>query len=107
MVVLPPSLQRPVATVPTVYGIETRCMQSTLLRLLQLQQYLPFTVLKLANNPKDVPMAGPQLQQYLPFTVLKPTNNDINHSVSCTSLLQQYLPFTVLNRILRQKPRVD
>ena len=82
-------------------------MQSTLLRLLQLQQYLPFTVLKLANNPKDVPMAGPQLQQYLPFTVLKPTNNDINHSVSCTSLLQQYLPFTVLNRILRQKPRVD
>ena len=35
-----------VATVPTVYGIETNLRQSLFLYLLQLQQYLPFTVLK-------------------------------------------------------------
>ena len=58
-----------VATVLTVYGIETR-MEHLLKTKKQLQQYLPFTVLKLTvlftiyyNNF--------QLQQYLPFTVLK------------------------------------
>ena len=35
-----------VATVPTVYGIETQYDSSTIIRL-KLQQYLPFTVLKL------------------------------------------------------------
>ena len=37
-----------VATVPTVYGIETHDMlNKTFHMLLKLQQYLPFTVLKL------------------------------------------------------------
>ena len=35
-----------VATVPTVYGIETLCNICTIQFLVQLQQYLPFTVLK-------------------------------------------------------------
>ena len=35
-----------VATVPTVYGIETRLLDHTLHGILLLQQYLPFTVLK-------------------------------------------------------------
>ena len=60
-----------VATVPTIYGIETtqrsdaRYSKSTML-----QQYLPFTVLKPVTklvNGKRVK----ELQQYLPFTVLK------------------------------------
>ena len=36
-----------VATVPTVYGIETRQSRLHEFLLCQLQQYLPFTVLKL------------------------------------------------------------
>ena len=43
-------LLRPaVATVLTVYGIETRVSDITLLIKKQLQQSLPFTVLKLCN----------------------------------------------------------
>ena len=38
-----------VATVPTVYGIETRCRQIWLRSPRWLQQYLPFTVLKLLS----------------------------------------------------------
>ena len=37
---------REVATVPTVYGIETYDDRYPLIHYLQLQQYLPFTVLK-------------------------------------------------------------
>ena len=84
-----------VATVLTVYGIETPWVSWKNCNILQsLQQYLPFTVLKLqqlfCRN-----YATLLLQQYLPFTVLKPLwtsvfPNDITHS------LQQYLPFTVL-----------
>ena len=41
-------LLRPaVATVPTVYGIETMNMELTIPQIIKLQQYLPFTVLKL------------------------------------------------------------
>ena len=61
-----------VATVLTVYGIETQLQQRYyLFLLLKLQQYLPFTVLKLLSSPSQ--MRGNQLllQQYLPFTVLK------------------------------------
>ena len=36
-----------VATVLTVYGIETGCVGNYANRLAELQQYLPFTVLKL------------------------------------------------------------
>ena len=61
-----------VATVLTVYGIETRlnASLSTDLTNTSLQQYLPFTVLK----PSDASVTitnSPALQQYLPFTVLK------------------------------------
>ena len=35
-----------VATVPTVYGIETLCDAKTIRKYRKLQQYLPFTVLK-------------------------------------------------------------
>ena len=69
MVVLPPSLQRPVATVPTVYGIETYPIGYVSYDYKQLQQYLPFTRLKqTVGNVEGNPL---KLQQYLPFTVLK------------------------------------
>ena len=58
-----------------------------------LQQYLPFTVLKLAiSNVHSRNEWG--LQQYLPFTVLKHSISFINSNK--TTWLQQYLPFTVL-----------
>ena len=60
-----------VATVLTVYGIETHAyITSTCYCHAWLQQYLPFTVLKLENF-YFVLCAVQQLQQYLPFTVLK------------------------------------
>ena len=61
-----------VATVLTVYGIETlidRVHRMLLNRMLQ--QYLPFTVLKPANILNNVIIQLFPLQQYLPFTVLK------------------------------------
>ena len=67
------ALLRPaVATVLTVYGIETTptSKRDSFARDPLLQQYLPFTVLKriieLVFNCKHI-----LLQQYLPFTVLK------------------------------------
>ena len=62
-----------VATVLTVYGIETRAY--SIMKGLKdglLQQYLPFTVLKpvqCLESYKRGSFGG--LQQYLPFTVLK------------------------------------
>ena len=60
-----------VATVLTVYGIETPQLHEEIpFVFLQLQQYLSFTVLK-----HYISMAKALffvLQQYLPFTVLKP-----------------------------------
>ena len=58
-----------VATVLTVYGIETIIPSFRKIKFL-LQQYLPFTVLKLSfnNNRRFFYVL---LQQYLPFTVLK------------------------------------
>ena len=111
-----------VATVPTVYGIETEvptfqnvrisyCCNSTY----RLRYWNPFTRLAIQSMISS-------LQQYLPFTVLKPLLTIlINHNliiVSCnstyrlrywnlskavnlgsvSSLLQQYLPFTVLKQ---------
>ena len=71
-------LLRPaVATVPTVYGIETTVTIATCdTSLNKLQQYLPFTVLK---------------RTYLSYALVK------------TLLLQQYLPFTVLKRIIYKR----
>ena len=59
-----------VATVLTVYGIETSTpMVLKILMLCSLQQYLPFTVLKLSSPCSFIYLI--RLQQYLPFTVLK------------------------------------
>ena len=65
-----------------------------------LQQYLPFTVLKLDSAAGTCKQAR-KLQQYLPFTVLKllaPTTTE-----SSPLTLQQYLPFTVLKLFLSQQ----
>ena len=58
-----------------------------------MQQYLPFTVLKLIADNSHITIST-WLQQYLPFTVLKQENSLLNPIV--IRLLQQYLPFTVL-----------
>ena len=105
-----------VATVLTVYGIETPraiwyfvmffiCCNSTyrlrywnsliasptLKPLTPLQQYLPFTVLKpyyVAFIVADI-IVG--LQQYLPFTVLKPINSmNINTTLFVATVLTVY-----------------
>ena len=61
-----------VATVLTVYGIETKLPLTTADKIFRLQQYLPFTVLK-HKIVEDLEDEGFEtLQQYLPFTVLKP-----------------------------------
>ena len=61
-----------VATVLTVYGIETQqVLQTHCDSLIPLQQYLPFTVLK-QREDTDILNEYIELQQYLPFTVLKP-----------------------------------
>ena len=59
-----------VATVLTVYGIETENATIKGSIEVRLQQYLPFTVLKLPCR-NQVYLNDGQLQQYLPFTVLK------------------------------------
>ena len=56
-----------VATALTVYGIETK-YRTSFFKETQLQQHLPFTVLKLSNFNS---MMHSMLQQHLPFTVLK------------------------------------
>ena len=43
-----------VATVPTVYGIETSNPHLMVARFSQLQQYLPFTVLKRLHRSLDL-----------------------------------------------------
>ena len=60
-----------VATVLTVYGIETDWPLIRREILLELQQYLPFTVLKHSTRATRI-RNHTLLQQYLPFTVLKP-----------------------------------
>ena len=60
-----------VATVLTVYGIETLTLFIEVVDVdIKLQQYLPFTVLK-PSEYSGRPVTSPKLQQYLPFTVLK------------------------------------
>ena len=60
-----------VATVPTVYGIETVTSTPASSFNCWLQQYLPFTVLKQTKS-STYHISIYWLQQYLPFTVLKP-----------------------------------
>ena len=60
-----------VATVLTVYGIETRIDAYDNLNIGELQQCLPFTVLKLINVCLRQNNWFCSLQQCLPFTVLK------------------------------------
>ena len=90
-------LRYAVGTVLTVYGIETFLnlgLRSTL-RLLELEQCLPFTVLKL-YAAVDVSMGKSRtLEQCLPFTVLKPSPSFAHLGVSLIKL-EQCLPFTVL-----------
>ena len=87
-----------VATVLTVYGIETSCYNKTKYhKSHKLQQYLPFTVLKQLIMMWLLPYQF-WLQQYLPFTVLK-RHRQGARSRSRKRLLQQYLPFTVLKLI--------
>ena len=62
-------LRDTVATVPTVYGIETTKALFFLFCSYKLQQYLPFTVLK--QGKWGTRFGKFSLQQYLPFTVLK------------------------------------
>ena len=112
-----------VATVLTVYGIETNgpspfwdkhfrsCNSTYRLRywnlhwtagrygqFWELQQYLPFTVLKRKQTSHFYILLYIKLQQYLPFTVLKLLNISALWDISIK--LQQYLPFTVLKRRL-------
>ena len=65
-------LRPAVATVLTVYGIETfDRFQNTNTVFFKLQQSLPFTVLKLNGNFFLHIINNRRLQQSLPFTVLK------------------------------------
>ena len=111
-----------VATVLTVYGIETLVELTVEIPVEKLQQYLPFTVLKLESakincvlfvatvltvygietlEPERNNYPQCKLQQYLPFTVLKPSQEMCTASLCLIYLLQQYLPFTVLKLLVR------
>ena len=111
-----------VATVLTVYGIETCKISYAAMLKAALQQYLPFTVLKhpklITNYIEKISL----LQQYLPFTVLKQRIiyirfMDVYKVATVLTVygietleyiflnvpmffqpLQQYLPFTVLKQ---------
>ena len=89
-------LRHAVATVLTVYGIETKRSFGTTNRLpfLKLQQCLPFTVLKRHIRFFNSTCYIIALQQCLPFTVLK--HNDKASAGKVYYVLQQCLPFTVL-----------
>ena len=107
-----------VATVLTVYGIETSLFREPYYSIPnELQQFLPFTVLKpimvikpyLQSNSVATVLTvyGIEtknmkwnvnkywvLQQFLPFTVLK--LQTVNIVKETKNTLQQFLPFTVL-----------
>ena len=84
-----------VATALTVYGIETlHCLFVGIEIVSELQQHLPFTVLKLIDISSLVSIFYDALQQHLPFTVLK--RSDVVRVQRVSFELQQHLPFTVL-----------
>ena len=77
-----------VATVLTVYGIETLKISLARSLVTTLQQYLPFTVLKLEIIISHLSSGHRELQQYLPFTVLKQRTLHLKLSIvslSCNS----------------------
>ena len=85
-----------VATVLTVYGIET--INAKLLCTANAFVATVLTVYGIETEiPSINPMNGLKLQQYLPFTVLKQLIWDI-YRAAFAALLQQYLPFTVLKQ---------
>ena len=112
-----------VATALTVYGIETLHIHRTVHLHHQLQQPLPFTVLKLVSCYHSIADFIFTLQQYLPFTVLKRMIPCIMHEIffKCcnrtyhsrywnnfersttvlleVAVLQQHLSFTVLKLV--------
>ena len=97
----------PVATVLTVYGIETSLteLDHTNTMILTLQQYLPFTVLKRTLLKLSNLTTLILLQQYLPFTVLKPTkiilhDQDQSHSCVATVLTVYGIETILLSRLL-------
>ena len=112
-----PVLCGPVATVLTVYGIETFKVCILFLLFIKLQQYLPFTVLKQKSTPNKytslvatvLTVYGIETQQLLYLitvsfypvaTVLtvygiETLIDGFSYSIH-SSMLQQYLPFTVL-----------
>ena len=92
-------LRYAVATVLTVYGIETsRIRNGCKVSINKLQQCLPFTVLKPRFRDFAV-NEGYWLQQCLPFTVLKPLY--FSGLSEALMKLQQCLPFTVLKLLAR------
>ena len=88
-----------VATVLTVYGIETLARNLFVKKqAVVLQQSLPFTVLKReAGKVGEDAYNFTLLQQSLPFTVLK-LKLTIYYTLVFRKVLQQSLPFTVLKR---------
>ena len=86
-----------VATVLTVYGIETLARNLFVKKqAVVLQQSLPFTVLKReAGKVGEDAYNFTLLQQSLPFTVLKHIHQFLSSNLRHVKL-QQSLPFTVL-----------
>ena len=113
--------QTHVATVLTVYGIETSHIDHIIDKVFELQQYLPFTVLKLQlqyrhdgwnhrNVATVLTVYGIETMAYDMITKFKNRvatvltvygieTNYCSNRPSLGLLLQQYLPFTVLKHI--------
>ena len=89
-------LRDAVATVLTVYGIETEHLTSVSIPLLAVATVLTVYGIETFTDITTTDCIFLRLQQYLPFTVLKPVNNVATSAANLT--LQQYLPFTVLKR---------
>ena len=85
-------LRHAVATVLTVYGIETLTVNTVNQTIsFMLQQCLPFTVLKLREMEETVLVSPDKLQQCLPFTVLKlQRSNAANLSSPVATVLTVY-----------------
>ena len=60
------------------------------MELYELQQYLPFTVLKRNIERIVDSLITPRLQQYLPFTVLKPKRYDYDRAANAYSCNSTY-----------------
>ena len=92
------TLRHAVATVLTVYGIETGSLLviSISSNAMKLQQCLPFTVLKRSRDRADIH------NDVCVATVLTVYGIETNLTEICffaSSKLQQYLPFTVLETL--------